>query len=158
VTQDEPGPDPTEHAPADHGRSGDDVVEAVETAAAGTPHDGVQTAPEDMKPHASPVEQVRGDEGMTQGQGTDGQGTDGPGGPSPTSEVSGTSEAPSSPDPAEAGSGGAQSMVGGRVSDRTRRRGGRAGRAAVRGRAAFLTYVRPHTHPSLHDHERYDLH
>ena len=53
--------------PADHERSGADVVEAVETAAEGTPHDGVQIAPEDAKPHTAPVEQVRDDPAMTEG-------------------------------------------------------------------------------------------
>ncbi len=85
-------------------RSGADVVEAVEVASAGTPHGGVQTRPADMKPHAASVEQVRGDDAMTEGQVVTGPGTGG--------------TAPSNPDPAEAGSGGAQSVVGARVSDR----------------------------------------
>lgn len=49
-------------------RSGQDVVAAVERAAEGTPHDGVQTPPEQAKPHRAPVEQVRDDPAMTQGQ------------------------------------------------------------------------------------------
>jgi hypothetical protein len=89
---------------ADPERSGADVVEAVERASAGTSHGGVQTHPEQMKPHAAPVEQVAGDAEMTQGQVVDG-----PGGESTT---------PTNPSPAEAGSGGAQSVVGARVSDR----------------------------------------
>lgn len=104
VTQD----DMTQDAPAttagDASRSGRDVVEAVERAAAGTRHDGVQTAPEDAKPHAAPVEQVRGDSSMTTGRVGDGPGA--------------ASRPSANPDPAAAGSGGAQSVVGARVSDR----------------------------------------
>ena len=54
--------------PEDPSRSGRDVREAVDRAAAGTPSEGVQTSPEDAKPHAAPVEQVRDDPAMTQGQ------------------------------------------------------------------------------------------
>lgn len=105
MTENSSGRDaPVGEQSSDPERSGADVVEAVETAAAGTPHGGVQTRPEEMKPHAAPVEQVHGDAAMTQGQVVDGPG-DG-------------SETPTNPSPAEAGSGGAQSVVGARVSDR----------------------------------------
>jgi hypothetical protein len=92
----------------DASRSGRDVREAVDRAASGTPHAGVQTPPEDAEPHAAPVEQVRGDAAMTQGQIVEGQVVDGPG-------VSG--DVPSAPDTG-AMAGGAQSMVGARESDR----------------------------------------
>ena len=85
-------------------RSGGTVAEAVDTAAAGTPHGGVQAPVEQTKPHAAPVEQVRGDAAMTQGQVVDGPGA--------------AATTPSNPDPAQAGSGGAQSQVGARASDR----------------------------------------
>ncbi len=85
-------------------RSGPDVVAAVERAAAGTQGGGVQTPPERAKPHEAPVEQVRGDEAMTGGQVVTGPGE--------------RADTPSSPDPAASGSGGAQSMVGARISDR----------------------------------------
>ena len=77
MTQDhsEPSDPPVVEQPAHPERSGDDVVEAVETASAGTPHGGVQTSPEQMKPHAAPVEQVRDDAAMTEGQVVDGPGT-----------------------------------------------------------------------------------
>lgn len=52
---------------ADPERSGADVVEAVERASAGTPHGGVQTPPDQAKPHAARVEQVRDDPDMTGG-------------------------------------------------------------------------------------------
>ena len=99
--------DGTEHegqpTAEDASRSGQDVLEAVDRAAAGTPHGGVQTPPEDARPHAAPVEQVRGDAAMTQGQVVDGPGT--------------SADVPSAPDTAGV-SGGAQSVVGARESDR----------------------------------------
>lgn len=105
MTQGSPGPEaPVGQQGADPGRSGADVVEAVQTAADGTPHGGVQTGPDRTKPHAAPVEQVRGDPAMTGGQVVDGPGT--------------RPDTPAGPSPAEVGSGGAQSIVGARVSDR----------------------------------------
>lgn len=89
---------------ADPERSGADVVAGVNRAAEGTPHGGVQISPEDAKPQAAPVEQARDDPAMTQGQVVDGPGGD--------------AEPSSNPDPSEAGSGGAQSAVGARISDR----------------------------------------
>ena len=50
----------------------DAVREAVDRAAEGTPSEGVQTPPEDAKPHAAPVEQVRDDPAMTTGQAVEG--------------------------------------------------------------------------------------
>lgn len=105
MTRENPEPDTTaEQQPADASRSGDDVIEAVNRAASGKAGGGVQTPPEQAKPHAAPVEQARGDEAMTQGQVVDGPGEQ--------------STPPDNPSPAAAGSGGAQSIVGGRVSDR----------------------------------------
>lgn len=51
---------------ADASRSGDDVVRGVERAATDTSHGGVQTRPEQAKPHGAPAEQVRGDRARTQ--------------------------------------------------------------------------------------------
>lgn len=96
---------------ADASRSGDDVVQAVERAAAGTPADGVQTPPEQAKSQSAPVEQVRGDRAMTKGQVVDGPGSD-------------ADEVPH-PDPTASGSGGAQSVVGARASDREAARDGK---------------------------------
>jgi len=105
MTQDTSGPDgPMDDQPAVPERSGEDVAQAVERAAEGTPHDGVRTPAEQAKPHTAPVEQVRDDAAMTEGQVVDGPGS----GSSPSSN----------PEPAAAGSGGAQSVVGARVSDR----------------------------------------
>ena len=86
----------------DASRSGADVKQAVDRAASGTPHGGVVTPPEDAKPHAAPVEQVRGDAAMTQGQVVDGPGVSG--------------DVPGAPDTAGV-AGGAQSVVGARESD-----------------------------------------
>jgi hypothetical protein len=103
VGQDETHPNDDGPA-ADASRSGDDVVQGVERAAADTPHGGVQTPPEQAKPHGAPVEQVRGDRAMTEGEVVDGPG--------------GAADEVSHPDPAGSGSGGAQSVVGARASDR----------------------------------------
>lgn len=94
--------------PADADRSGETVVEGVETLAAGTQHAGVLRPPEEAKPRSAPVEQVAGDPDMTQGQVVEGPGK--AGGPRPEVPTGRTPEAPIS--------GGAQSMPGGRVSDR----------------------------------------
>jgi hypothetical protein len=90
--------------PAVHERSGADVVEGVETAAEGTAHGGVQRPPEEAKPRTAPVEQVRDDPDMTEGQVV-----------SPESE---TGEVPGTRVPEAPLSGGAQSIAGGRISDR----------------------------------------
>lgn len=94
--------------PADADRSGATVVEGVETLAGGTRSAGVQRPPEEAKPGRAPVEQVQGDPDMTQGRVADGPGE--AGGARPEVPTGRTPEAPVS--------GGAQSMPGGRVSDR----------------------------------------
>lgn len=97
--------DATEGTAADRSRSGDNIAEAVERAVAGTPEEDVLTPPTGQdQPGGAPVEHVRGDAAMTEGQVVTGPGTPA-----------------SSPGPSPAGtgsSGGAQSQVGGRVSDR----------------------------------------
>jgi hypothetical protein len=85
----------------------------VETLAAGTRSAGVQKSPHRAKARRAPVEQVRGDEDMTEGQEVAGSG----------GSRSGGSGGARGADPAEAPtsggvSGGAQSIAGGRVSDR----------------------------------------
>jgi hypothetical protein len=94
--QSHPGDDP-----ADHARSGADVAEAVRVAEQGTAVDGVHTPP--GEPGSAPVEQAAGDPAMT---GADDEPDDDGG------------ETPGNPDPSRAGSGGAQSIVGARASDR----------------------------------------
>jgi hypothetical protein len=96
VTQTHPDDDP-----ADHARSGDDVVDAVRVAEQGTAVQDVHGLP--GAPGTAPVEQVADDPEMTEGQ-----------------VVLGEDAAPAhgNPDPAQAGSGGAQSIRGARASDR----------------------------------------
>lgn len=91
--------------PAVHELSGADVVEGVETAAEGTAHDGVQRPPEEATPHTAPVEQVRDDPDMTRGQVV-----------TPASEPA--AEVPQTRVPEAPLSGGAQTIAGGRISDR----------------------------------------
>lgn len=95
--------------PGDAERSGDNVVEGVETLAAGTRSEGVQKSPSRAKPRRSPVEQARGDEDMTEGQEVTGSGDSG-------SDAGGLD--PSAAPTSGGVSGGAQSIAGGRVSDR----------------------------------------
>lgn len=90
--------------PADHSRSGPDVAAAAKRAAQGTPTKGVQRSPDEATPHTAPVEQVRDDPAMTQGQVVDGPGAG--------------ADVVEAPDPELAGSGGAQSQLGARPSDR----------------------------------------
>ena len=87
--------------PAAHERSGADVVEAVETAAAGSEHGGVLRPPEESKPGTAPVEQTQGDPEMTGGEGSS-AGVDVPETRMPEAPVS----------------GGAQSAPSARISDR----------------------------------------
>jgi hypothetical protein len=95
MTQTHPGDDP-----ADHARSGDDVLDAVRVAEQGTAVQQAHDLP--GAPGSAPVEQVRDDPEMTEGQ-----------------VVLGEDVAPAgNPDPSAAGSGGAQSIVGARASDR----------------------------------------
>jgi hypothetical protein len=86
--------------PAAHDRSGADVAEAVRVAEQGSAVQQVHTPP--REPGSAPVEQAAGDPAMTGSQDT------------------GDDDAPAAgnPDPAQAGSGGAQSIVGARASDR----------------------------------------
>ena len=90
-----------ENDPADHARSGADVADAVRVAEQGTAVEEVHTPPDE--PGSARVEQAAGDPAMT---GTRG-GTEDESAPTP-----------GNPDPSRAGSGGAQSIVGARASDR----------------------------------------
>jgi hypothetical protein len=87
--------------PAVPERSGETVVEAVETAAAGSEHGGVLRPPEESEPGTSPVEQTRGDPEMTGGAGS-----------------AEAVEVPETRMPEAPVSGGAQSAPSARVSDR----------------------------------------
>lgn len=92
-------------AQADSSRSGADVREAVNVAEAGTKAEGDHAHPEQAKSGEAPVEQVYNDPAMTEGQRV-------ATGAAPTTGIApGLS-------PAESGSGGAQSVVGARGSDR----------------------------------------
>ncbi|SDL73510.1 hypothetical protein SAMN04487916_113117 [Arthrobacter sp. ov407] len=92
--------------PAHHSRSGADVGEAIDVAEAGTNAEGDHSSPERAKTGESPVEQVFNDPAMTGGQRT------------ATGAAPPAGAVPPGPSPAEAGSGGAQSVVGARESDR----------------------------------------
>ncbi|MET1064174.1 MAG: hypothetical protein ABWX85_04325 [Arthrobacter sp.] len=91
---------------ADDSRSGADVSEAVDVAESGTPAQGDHSHPERAKSGEAPVEQVFDDPAMTEGQRTE------------TGSATTAGAVPSGPSPAEAGSGGAQSQIGARESDR----------------------------------------
>ena len=91
---------------ADDSRSGADVGEAVDVAERGTEAEGDHSHPERAKSGEAPVEQVFNDPAMTEGQRT------------VTGSAPTTGAMPPGPSPAEAGSGGAQSVVGARESDR----------------------------------------
>ena len=93
-------------AQADDSRSGADVREAVNVAEKGTRAEGDHSHPERAKSGEAPVEQVYNDPAMTEGQRTG------------TGPATSTGDVPPGPSPAEAGSGGAQSVVGARESDR----------------------------------------
>ena len=90
--------------PAVPERSGADVAEAVETAAAGSEHGGVLRPPEESKPGTAPVEQAHGDPDMTGSAGGD-------------ATPAGV-EVPETRMPEAPVSGGAQSAPSARVSDR----------------------------------------
>ena len=96
---------PTEGTSADHERSGADVTDAVEVAERGSAVQEVHDRPEDTTSGTAPVEQTAGDPDMTEGQVAEGDGE------------ADTERIPRI-DPREAGSGGAQSAPGPRVSDR----------------------------------------
>ena len=93
-------------AQADDSRSGADVREAVNVAEAGTRAQGDHAHPERAKSGEAPVEQVYDDPAMTEGQRV------------VTGAATTSGGVPPGPSPAEAGSGGAQSVVGARESDR----------------------------------------
>lgn len=93
-------------AQADNSRSGADVREAVNVAEAGTRAEGDHAHPERAKSGEAPVEQVYDDPAMTEGQRI------------VTGTATTSGGVPPGPSPAEAGSGGAQSVVGARESDR----------------------------------------
>ena len=93
-------------AQADQSRSGADVGEAVDVAEAGTKAQGDHSHPERAKTGKAPVEQVFNDPAMTEGRRV------------VTGSAKATKAVPPGPSPAEAGSGGAQSVVGARESDR----------------------------------------
>ena len=99
MTQTHPDDDP-----ADHARSGDDVVDAVRVAEQGTAVQDVHGLP--GAPGTAPVEQVAGDPEMTEGQVVLGSG-----------EESGAQGG--SAGPTEESSGVAQSVVGARPIDKT---------------------------------------
>ena len=87
--------------PAQHDRSGADVAEAVRVAEQGTGIVEVHTLPDE--PGSAPVEQAAGAPAMTGSQ---------------DAAADDAAAAGGNPDPAQAGSGGAQSIVGARASDR----------------------------------------
>ncbi len=91
---------------ADDSRSGADVREAIDVAESGTKAQGDHSHPERAKTGEAPVEQVFNDPAMTEGQRT------------VTGSAKTAGAVPPGPSPAEAGSGGAQSVVGARESDR----------------------------------------
>lgn len=93
-------------AQADDSRSGADVAEAVDVAESGTKAQGDHSHPERAKTGEAPVEQVFNDPAMTEGQRIR------------TGAASTSGRVPPGPSPAEAGSGGAQSVVGAQESDR----------------------------------------
>ena len=82
------------------------MVEGVEKAAAGTAHGGVQRPPEEATPRTAPVEQVHDDPAMTEGQVVSGR------------DEEEAAEVPRTRVPEAPLSGGAQTIAGGRVSDR----------------------------------------
>jgi len=88
----------------DSSRSGADIAESIGRAEAGSAVEGQHERGHEGRPDVSPVEQAAGDPEMTEGQVVLGDGEGGPANPGK--------------DPREAGSGGAQSQPGARVSDR----------------------------------------
>ena len=99
-------PSPGADVLADRPHSGADVAEAVEIAEAGTKAQGDHSHPERAKSGEAPVEQMFNDPAMTEGQRT------------VTGSATPAGAVPPGPSPAEAGSGGAQSVIGARESDR----------------------------------------
>ena len=98
------GPAPGEDGAPDDARSGADIAEAIEVAERGSSVQEVHDRGTEDRSGEAPVEQVRDDPERTEGQVVSGSGE-------PTVPESGL-------DPAQAGSGGAQSVVGARTPDR----------------------------------------
>jgi hypothetical protein len=96
---------PTDGTSADHSRSGDDVVEAVQVAERGSSVQEVHDRPQDSTPGKAPVEQSAGDPEMTEGQVVLGEGEPG-------------RHRSIGLDPEAGSSGAAQSEPGARISDR----------------------------------------
>jgi hypothetical protein len=97
---------PGADVPADDSPTGADVGEAVDIAESGTNAEGEHSHPERATSGEAPVEQVFNDPAMTEGQRT------------VTGAATTDGDVPPGPSPAEAGSGGAQSPIGARESDR----------------------------------------
>jgi hypothetical protein len=96
---------PTEGTAPDSSRSGADVADAIRVAESGSAVQDVHDRPGDTSPGEAPVERSAGDPEMTEGQVVLGDGDAG----------GDTGSGPAAP---EGVSGGAQSVQGGRASDR----------------------------------------
>jgi hypothetical protein len=99
----------TEGTSADHSRSGDDVAEAIEVAERGSSVEEVHDRGTGAKSGEAPVERSAGDPEMTEGQVAYG---------GEPADRSGDAAEGTTPAPTESSSGVAQSVVGGRTSDR----------------------------------------
>ena len=102
--------DPSTPAPGEDGapvdaRSGADIAEAIDVAERGSAVRELHDRGTEDKSGAAPVEHVRGDHDMTTGEVV-------------TAEGQPTQPPSAGPDPRVAGSGGAQSQPGARMSDR----------------------------------------
>jgi hypothetical protein len=99
----------------DHSRSGDDIAEAIEVAERGSAVEEVHDRGTEATTGTAPVERTRDDPEMTEGQvvyGSDSGGEDDAG------EDDAGEAAGGSPGPTGDSAGVAQSVVGGRTSDR----------------------------------------
>ena len=94
----------------DHSRSGDDVAEAIEVAERGSAVEEVHDQGTEAKSGEAPVERSAGDPEMTEGQVVYGSDAAGAG--------AGEAAEGTTPAATESSSGVAQSVVGGRTSDR----------------------------------------
>ena len=93
----------------DHSRSGDDIAEAIGVAERGTRVEEVHDQGTEATSGIAPVERTAGDPEMTEGQVAYGDDDTGEGG---------TAAPGTTPGPSDTSSGVAQSVVGGRTSDR----------------------------------------
>jgi hypothetical protein len=107
MTSQQPSPDGTS---ADHSRSGADIAEAIEVAERGSAVEEVHDQGTENTSGEAPVERSAGDPEMTEGQVVHG-------GDAPGTGAGGAAEG-TTPAPTESSSGVAQSVVGGRTSDR----------------------------------------